>query len=104
MEVDFHVHHPDDIMDTVFPRIVQQTWEMGDSYLKVIHGHGRNRGKLPGFVNTNTGFFGLRVRAAIRRRTDLRMWIKHSTLDCGEKGATEIKMKIEPRADASRAR
>ena len=34
----------------------------------------------PGFVNTNTGFFGLGIRRALRRDLDLRRWIKYTTL------------------------
>jgi hypothetical protein len=46
----------------VLAKIVEQAWEMGKRELILIHGHGRNRGITPGFVNTNTGFFGLQKK------------------------------------------
>jgi hypothetical protein len=49
----------------------------------------------PGFVNTNTGYFGLRVRAALRQG-HLRQWIKHSTLYCGHEGSTTVALKANP--------
>ena len=52
--------------------VVEQAWEMGESELVLIHGHGRNRGITPGFVNTNTGFFGLEIRKALRHDVRLR--------------------------------
>ena len=100
MEIDLHGYHPDDL-DRIYDdeavcllnRIVQQAWEMGESELRLIHGHGRNRGISPGFVNTNTGYFGLRVRSALRRDDSLRKWIKYTTLDCSHDGSTNIKLK-----------
>jgi hypothetical protein len=66
---------------------------MGVSSLRLIHGHGRNRGISPGFVNTNTGYLGLTIRRALRHDTNLRQWIKHSTLDCRDPGVTEVRLK-----------
>jgi DNA-nicking Smr family endonuclease len=54
MEIDLHGYYPSDVNLTA---IVQQVWEMGCQELWIIHGHGRNRGCSPGFVNTNTGGF-----------------------------------------------
>jgi hypothetical protein len=97
MEIDLHGYHPSEIVGTdVFTTIIQQTWEMGDTYLKLIHGHGRNRGISPGFVNTNTGYFGLEIRRALRHDPDLRQWIKHTTLDCSDMGVTSVKLKPNP--------
>ena len=62
--VDLHGYYPTDI--TGYPyattgsplsRIIEQAWEMGKGSIRFIHGHGR--GLSPGFVNTNTGYFGL---------------------------------------------
>jgi hypothetical protein len=64
--VDLHGHHPDDFCGEPLTKIVQQAWEMGAISLRLIHGHGRNRGLTPGFVNTNTGYFGLCVRSKLR--------------------------------------
>jgi hypothetical protein len=98
MEIDFHGYHPKEIVDGgVLDKIVQQVWEMGETSLCLIHGHGRNRGKSPGFVNTNTGFFGLAVRSALRHSPDPRQWIKVSTLECGHPGATSVNLKRNPR-------
>ena len=36
--------------------------------IRLIHGHGHNRGLSAGFVNTNTGYFGLSIRGEPRRR------------------------------------
>jgi hypothetical protein len=93
MQIDLHGYHPFDIVQTgTLIKIVQQTWEMGDAHLRLIHGHGRN-GISPGFVNTNTGYFGLEIRRALRGDNELRQWIKHTTLDCSDMGATSIKLK-----------
>jgi hypothetical protein len=103
MEIDLHGHHPNDLdsvqkgdAETLLTKIVRQSWEMGESNLTFIHGHGRNRGLSPGFVNTNTGYFGLRIRYALRHDSCLRQWIKHSTLNCSDRGATSIKLKRNP--------
>jgi hypothetical protein len=59
MQIDLHGYHPRQIVrNGVLVELVEQAWEMGESELVLIHGHGRNRGITPGFVNTNTGFFG----------------------------------------------
>lgn len=93
MDVDLHGLHPDDIL---LDKILEQAWEMGEPSVCLIHGHGRNRGISPGFVNTNTGYFGLRIRSALRHRDDLRKWIKISTLDRGHDGSTTIHLKKNP--------
>ena len=67
MEIDLHRYHPREIIDTgVLREIVRQAWEMGEASLTLIQGHGRNRGISLGCVNTNTGYFGLRIREALR--------------------------------------
>lgn len=97
MEIDLHGYHPDQIVrDEVLNKIVEQAWEMGEPRLCLIHGHGRNRGKSPGFVNTNTGYFGLSIRSALRHASELKQWIKVSTLDCSHPGATSIGLKRNP--------
>ena len=49
------------VWNGVLAKLIEQVWEMGERELILIHGHGRNRGITPGFVNTNTGFSGLQV-------------------------------------------
>src|SRR5258707_12180555 len=94
MEIDLHGYHPAEIVfNGVLSKILQQAWEMGESDLTLIHGHGRNRGITPGFVNTNTGYFGLCIRRALRNDQSLRQWIKHTTLDCRQIGCTSIGLK-----------
>jgi hypothetical protein len=67
MQIDLHGYHPREIVwNGALLALVEQAWEMGESELILIHGHGRNRGITPGFVNTNTGFFGLEIRKALR--------------------------------------
>jgi hypothetical protein len=64
MQIDLHGYHPAEIVwSGVLAKVVEQAWEMGERELILIHGHGRNRGITPGFVNTNTGFFGLQIRS-----------------------------------------
>ena len=93
MEIDLHGYHPRDIVwSGVLAKVVQQAWEMGESHLCFIHGHGRNRGITPGFVNTNTGYFGLEIRRALRHEPELRQWILHTTLDCEHPGCTTVKL------------
>lgn len=72
MQVDLHGFHPSEIIQTGFlQKLIQQSWEMGEVRLTLIHGHGRNRGISPGFVNTNTGYFGLCIRRALRQDESL---------------------------------
>jgi hypothetical protein len=95
MEIDLHGYHPDEIVP-LLDKIVEQAWEMGEPRLCLIHGHGRNRGISPGFVNTNTGYFGLSIRSALRHATELKPLIKISTLDRSQPGATSIGLKRNP--------
>lgn len=94
LTIDLHGYHPAEIVwSGVFKKIIQQSWEMGEPYLYLIHGHGRNRGITPGFVNTNTGFFGLQIRSALRHDESLRQWIHHTTLNCEDMGVTSVRLK-----------
>jgi hypothetical protein len=94
MEIDLHGYHPAEIVfNGILSKILEQTWEMGEVELTLIHGHGRNRGITPGFVNTNTGYFGLCIRRELRQDRSFRQWIKHTTLDCRETGCTSIRLK-----------
>jgi hypothetical protein len=86
----------------VLAKVVQQVWEMGESHLCFIHGHGRNRGITPGFVNTNTGYFGLEIRRALRHDPELRRWILHTTLDCEQPGCTTVRLR--PNGSPNRAK
>ncbi len=94
MQIDLHGYHPAEIVwNGVLAKLLQQVWEMGDDRLTLIHGHGRNRGITPGFVNTNTGFFGLQIRRALRHDKNLRRWIHYTTLDCSNPGLTSVFLK-----------
>ena len=62
----------DDICGEPLKKMIRQAWEMGAERIRLIHGHGYNRGISPGFVNTNTGYFGLRIRSALRYDDELR--------------------------------
>src|SRR6201997_220898 len=95
MRIDLHHgYHPRQIVwNGVLAELVEQAWEMGESELILIHGHGRNRGITPGFVNTNTGFFGLEIRKALRHDVRLRQWIHYTTLDCSNPGHTRVSLK-----------
>jgi hypothetical protein len=44
-------------------------------------------------VNTNTGFFGLCVRKALREDKSLRQWIYHTTIDCSRPGCTTVRLR-----------
>jgi hypothetical protein len=96
VELDLHGFHPDDICGSPLVAIVEQAWSTGAERLQIIHGHDRNRGLTPGFVNTNTGFFGLRLRGELRSNDELRRFIKRTTLDCSHPGATTVKLKSNP--------
>ncbi len=87
MKIDLHGYHPSEIDVT---DLIRQAWEMGADELTFIHGHGHNRGISVGFVNTNTGYFGLSVRRAIRGNSELRPWAKVSTLNCSDSGTTTV--------------
>src|SRR5579864_3054119 len=98
MEIDLHGYYPAEIVfNGTLDIIVQQAWEMGETKLTLIHGHGRNRGITPGFVNTNTGYFGLSIRRVLRHDQSLRKWIKYTTLDCCQMGCTSIRLKTNPK-------
>ena len=98
MQIDLHGYHPSEIVNSgVLDKIVQQAWEMGESNLIFIHGHGRNRGITPGFVNTNTGYFGLCIRRSLRHHDGaLQQWIFSSSLDCKNRGSTSVRLKPNP--------
>ena len=94
MEIDLHGYHPREIVwNDALLALLEQVWKMGESELILIHGHGRNRGVTPGFVNTNTGFFGLEIRKALRNDERLRRWIYYTTLDCSNPGHTMVSLK-----------
>lgn len=45
MQIDLHGYHPRQIVwNGALAALVEQAWEMGESELILIHGHGRNRG------------------------------------------------------------
>lgn len=95
MTIDLHGYHPAQIVrNEVLEKIIQQSWEMGEPFLCLIHGHGRNRGITPGFVNTNTGYFGLQIRHALRHSKELRRWIHYTTLNCEDMGVTSVRLKL----------
>ena len=97
MRIDLHGYHPAEIVfNGTLGTIAQQAWEMGERDLTLIHGHGRNRGISPGFVNTNTGYFGLCIRSALRHDKSLRQWIRYTTLVCRQMGCTSIRLKTNP--------
>jgi hypothetical protein len=97
VRIDLHGYRPSEIVwNGALLKIVQQCWEMGETELRLIHGHGRARGKSPGFVNTKTGVFGLAIRRFLRRNRKVRLWIKYTTLDCRDWGMTRVKLKANP--------
>jgi hypothetical protein len=75
-----------------FQKMIQEAWEMGTRELSFIHGYGRSGG----FVDTNTGWLGLCVRACLRKDESLGQWIKRSTLNCKDCGVTTITLKPNP--------
>ena len=81
--------------------IVQQAWEMGAARLRFVHGHGRARGKSPGFYNTRTGRLGLSIRRTLRHDRALRQWIKYSTVECTKWGVTTVGLKDNPQPTRS---
>jgi hypothetical protein len=97
VRIDLHGYRPSEIVwNGLLLKIVQQCWEMGETELRLVHGHGRARGKTPGFVNTNTGRLGLAIRRILRHKRALRKWIKYSTLDCRKWGVTSVRLKANP--------
>ena len=98
VQIDLHGYHPRDIKGAPLACILEQAWQMGAPRIRLIHGHGRARGNSKrdwsrGFYRTNTGYFGLSIRRALRRNRALRQWIKYSTLDCSDWGRTTVKLK-----------
>ena len=103
MEIDLHGYHPRTVCwgtDDLLTGLVEHAWEMGDVELCLIHGHGRNRGQSPGFVNINTGFLGLAIRRRLRYDPTLRKWIHHTTVRSDHPGATTVKLSGTRRRDA----
>ena len=94
MQIDLHGYHPAEVVwNGVLAKLIEQVWEMAETELILIHGHGRNRGITPGFVNTNRGFFGLQIRSALRHDKGLRRWISYTTLDCSHPGLTSVSLR-----------
>lgn len=79
-KIDLHGYRPAYFIGQPMAAIVQQAWEMGTAQLRFVHGHGRTRGKSPGFYNTHTGYFDLRLRRELRHNRLLRQWIKYTSL------------------------
>ena len=96
MKIDLRIYRPKDLKRDGLAKIIQQAWETGAEKLCLVHGHGRSRGRSPGFYNTRTGRFGLIIRGLLRRNRGLRQWIKYTTLDCRDWGATTVKLKANP--------
>ncbi len=107
MQIDLHGFHPVADLECEWGNagkladFVRQAWESGESDLTFIHGHGHNRGIRLGFVNTNTGYFGLCVRRALRLDKSLRQWIYHTTVDCSDMGCTSVRLKPNPAGKTS---
>ena len=98
MDIDLHGYHPIEI-DAA--DLVRQAWETGADRVTLIHGHGHKRGRSVGFVNTNTGFFGLQIRRQLRgSATELKQWAVVSSLDCTHDGSTT--MRLRANAEPSR--
>jgi hypothetical protein len=47
-------------------------------------------------VNTNTGYFGLRIRSDLLHNHKLRQWISYSTVDRSHDGSTMVRLKNNP--------
>jgi len=94
VKIDLHGYHPSDFVGLPMHAIIEQAWEMGADRIRFVHGHARARGISPGFFNTKTGYFGLRIRRELRHNPALRRWIKYTTLDCGDWGTTTVKLKV----------
>lgn len=94
--IDLHGYRPRDIVGAPLAAVLAQAWEMGADGIRFIHGHGRARGKSPGFYNTRTGYFGLSIRRQLRHNRALRQWIKYSTLACDHWGTTTVRLKANP--------
>src|SRR5579863_185015 len=45
---------------------------------------------------SNTGYFGLQIRRALRRDKSLRTWIHHTILTCEHVGVTSVRLKPNP--------
>lgn len=73
----------------------------GEGEIYLIHGHGHNKGISVGLVNTNTGYFGLKIRSNLRHAAELRQWIKYTTLNCQDPGVTSVKLKRNPNPSRS---
>ena len=75
---------------------------MGKGSIRFIHDLGR--GLSPGFVNTNTGYFGVQIperELAVRSEAPSGDGIKHSTLDCSDDGSTGREAQTKPEPDAN---
>ena len=96
VKIDLHGYRPRDLTGKPMEGIVQQAWQMGAARLRFVHGHGRTRGKSPGFYNTRTGRLGLFIRRTLRNNPVLRQWIKYSTVECTQWGVTTVGLKANP--------
>jgi hypothetical protein len=92
MQIDLHGYHPADLNMTV---LIEQAWQTGAAGVTLIHGHGRHRGHLVR-ANTNTGFFGVRIRRALRHDAALKPYIVRSSLDVSHQGSTYVRLRRNP--------
>ena len=93
---DLHRYHPRTVQEAgLVEHLVQQAWEMGESALTLIHGHGLERPTPRPFANTNTGFLGLTVRHVLRHGRTLRQWM-YAKFDVSHPGTTSIRLKPNP--------
>ena len=94
---DLHGYYPEDIYNGLLIRIAQQAWEMDARELTLIHGHGRTRGREPGFVHTDTGVLGLAVRRTLMNSLEIRQWVFCSTICRSQAGRTTVRLRLNPR-------
>ena len=94
-KIDLHGYRPTDFIGQPMAAIVQQPGKWARHGCVSFTGTAA-RGKSPGFYNTHTGYFGLRIRRELRHNRFLPQWIKDTTLDCGDWGATTVGLKTNP--------
>src|SRR5579871_4469850 len=95
MKIDLHGYHPKDLNLTV---LIEQVWQTGAADVTLIHGHGRTRGRRRGVRGrTRTGYFGVRIRRALRHDPTLKPFIVRSSLECLRWGQTYVRIRKNPK-------
>ena len=89
MHIDLHGYHPADIN---LLALIEQVWQTRAPWVSLVHGHGRGRRKT-----VRTGYFGVRIRRALRKDPAFKPYIVRSSLDVTHRSSTYVRLRKNPK-------